>query len=480
LREISENPRTGETVPYPYWDEFLQSVQKLNEFVRLRCLRHYQASLLDETTFEIVSPFSASRIQPARSALLSARVGYLFLDSARFWLLTGPLRQGHPLASFCSELDDRIETLFPSARSQIGFIRKHLPIMREFQTPPKLRSGVELVIGHMNFAHHLWNELPALDEWLSRATDRAISETMLHPTAEPFGSLKQIFPRLELAKSLQGTGDRSPDASRLSVRPGSSQISVRVRQAVNAYCSARADQSALKPVLSRLHSNWPRVWISVRTESRTADNQLEYLVELLREIFLAYPDTVCILDGFSFPISFFEDDRMTRYRAEFSERAALTAEFISELQNCTAAVLGTRTASQLCSISGLSLAEAATVGSFCDYYVCHAGTLQHKVAWLHNISGFIHLPPMGNEPAQARWYAEQLEEGIAPDILPDRYNTATGTSPHMRAAKREARRNANYHIADVKGAVQFTMQCMKDRLGKRPPTLPAHHTDTLD
>src|SRR5579864_507696 len=157
--------------------------------------------------------------------------------------------------------------------------------------------------------------------------------------------------------------------------------------------------------------------MSVRLESRTADNQLDYLLGLFGEIFAKYPDALCVLDGFSFPIGFSRDAHMNRYRVEFSRRASLTAEFISELQNQAAAIFGARIMSQLCSISGLSLAEAVSVGSLCDYYICHAGTLQHKIAWLHNTPGFIHSPPIGDGYARPRWYADQVEGGLVPDIL---------------------------------------------------------------
>jgi hypothetical protein len=187
---------------------------------------------------------------------------------------------------------------------------------------------------------------------------------------------------------------------------------------------------------------------------------MDFLLTLLERIFDAYRSAVVVFDGFSFPIGFFQDRHMSQYHTEFAGRAAATADFITELQHRAVANLGHWVSSRLCSISGISLAEAAYVGSVCNYYVCHAGTLQHKIAWLHNIPGFIHSPPVGNPSARAKWYADQVEGGIPPDTLPQQFVVATEISPNVR----DVSRNSNYLIRDVPAAVDFIMESMRNKL----------------
>jgi hypothetical protein len=302
-----------------------------------------------------------------------------------------------------------------------------------------------------------------LDYWLNEASDETIGRLKICATAEPLGPLREIFPRLRHATFLSGVECATGHASSRSifVRVGSGIVTKSVRNAVLEFSRKCVDRLKIGDVLRTLDSGRPRVWISLRTHSRTAENQDDFLMALLRGIFGAFPEATIVFDGFSFPIGFFGDARNERYRDNLVEIAEDTERALGLLMQRASAELGPAAGARLCNIAGRSLPDAFLVGAHCDYYVCHAGTLQHKIAWLHNIPGFIHSP--SHVRNYGKWCAHQVEQGIVPDTLPPRFIGQTGV---VKGRKRDVPRNENYIIADVERSVQAVVQSMQRHLAK--------------
>ena len=145
-------------------------------------------------------------------------------------------------------------------------------------------------------------------------------------------------------------------------------------------------------------------------------------------------------------------------RSEFADRSKSVGLFIEQLREKIRGEMGEAASSKLCSVSGQSLFDAIDLGGYCDYYVCHAGTLQHKIAWIHNIPGLIHLPL--NTGSRAAWHAAQVEDGIIPDLLP--LGLSVSTAPP--ASGRDHDRNFNYRISDVKRAAEWVIYSMQSQL----------------
>ena len=59
----------------------------------------------------------------------------------------------------------------------------------------------------------------------------------------------------------------------------------------------------------------------------------------------------------------------------------------------------------------MNLSSALETISSCSYYVCHAGTQQHKIAWLFPRNGFVHGVTTDSE---AKWLAEHSECALVP------------------------------------------------------------------
>jgi hypothetical protein len=314
-----------------------------------------------------------------------------------------------------------------------------------------------LIIGHENFAHHLWNELPALDAWLARASDEAIARLQVVAIAEPLGPLHEIFPKLAAASF---TRTRTNLEIPLRVRLGSQMVTNRIRRIMLEYFGHQPVVPAVAGILQMLDSLRPRVWISVRHGARTADNQLEFLLTTVKTITDAYPRAAFVFDGFSFPIGFFDDERTHAFREVFGHRSRTAAQFIQGLKETATLELGID-ASSMFDVSGLDLTGAVTIAGHCDYYICHGGTLQHKIGWFYSKPGFIHAAPAGI--AHFLKQAQQAEGAVVPDALPADLASAT-TWPEGVQGILNIPRNSNYRILDVNRASEVILLAMRAHL----------------
>jgi len=438
-----------------------------------RVLRRYQSDLLNTGTFSVISPYSARQVA-AQSGFSflggisthSTQIAYHFFDQSDFWLLTNTLATGHQLAEVIVDRCGQRFYLTPKGREktcaigpvELGWLRQ-----RSEQARAAGIGARTLIIGHRNFAHLLWNELPALDAWMAEATDEAIAKLSVVALAEPLGPLRDIFPRLTLAKvrsPSQRLLQRESMDTGLVVRVGSVLVTSRVRKLVWDYTRTRENVGAIAEVNSALTTHWPRIWVSVRSGSRTPDNQEAFLQAVIRRIFGEYPDAAIVFDGFSYPVDFFADNRTKVLREPFVARAESTAATIQSLSRIISHELGEKAGSSLYSISGLGLPEAFSVGSKCDFYICHGGTLQHKIHWMHNKPGFVHCHHL--ERRSAQWYACQVEGGQTPDVLPERLAVPSGvpTDP----LKPPEPRHLNYIITDIEEASKCVIASMRRHL----------------
>jgi len=116
---------------------------------------------------------------------------------------------------------------------------------------------------------------------------------------------------------------------------------------------------------------------------------------------------------------------------------------------------------------GLSLADAVTTAQRADYYVSHAGTLQHKLGWMHNTPGFVHSCQGGISPGARKWYAAQLEGGVEPEVI----ESAFVEDLQADAGGSVAARNLDYRITDIPGAVAQVLHDIRLHLPPVPADL---------
>jgi hypothetical protein len=369
---------------------------------------------------------------------------------------------GHPLTEVILEQGVQRRHLFDSTRPDCSINAEQLKQLQESSArgESKLHAAATLVIGHENFAHHLWNELPGLDAWLNYASDDAITRLSVLPVAEPLGPLREIFPRLGAASFLDP--ELRNTEIPLRVRIGSQLVTARVCELITQYCRNQGISPPVKRVLDVFGQGWPRIWLSVRQRSRTADNQALFLLAVVEAVIAKFPGATFVFDGFSYPVHFFDDARTTGFRSSFLNRSKEALEFIEALFDQAGHRLGPQIQLRLCSVSGFDLIQAIQVAQYCDYYVCHAGTLQHKIGWLYRKPGFIHVAPRGREHFLRQ--ARQAENIIVPDMIPIELVMATIGPKDVRGVA-DVPRNSNYRIVDVKRAAEAVVASMNAYLG---------------
>jgi hypothetical protein len=466
-------------------EDFTRAITRVNRFLSARALRRYQRDIALGGGFALPSPFDGRAMVPVAchvanlgdAAHGNLGIAYRFDGGQPLWLLASGVSQGFPLA----------EVYLPAADQTIWSlddkpVAQHLPWRAELRrlesdgfsgSFPVPVGEPTVLVGHPNFAHHLWNELPALQACVDQAADDGLSMPRVEALYEPLVQLAGLAPAgllpVERVAAFPGvTGLRDSLVTRL----GSTQVPAALRQRVVSLLAQAAEGNGrVGADLETLADCSPVFWLSVRVDARTAANQAEFLLSLVPAIAEAYPDSGFVFDGFSYPADF--DHGIYRLgvpepgsaadggegflggamRAREREVAGAIDELIANL--------GGRCARPLVSVSGRDLAAAITLAGRADYYVCHAGTLQHKVAWLHNIPGIVHGNRSCLWPRAASWLAGQLEGGRPPALVS---RESVEDLDSIRSPNR-VERNRDYRFIDIPRTVGDILADIRKVLG---------------
>jgi len=241
----------------------------------------------------------------------------------------------------------------------------------------------------------------------------------------------------------------------LLTRIGSTVIPIAVRHRAVAALAAQSGERA-SVLLSGLQNGEPVFWLTVRPEGnlRCCVNELAFLAALSYSLMLAYPDCAILIDGFSFPTDYHCSARYDALRPAFQRRLESCAAVVGELCRLIKVHADVASLNSVHDVCGFSMADAVTTARRADYYVSDAGTLQHKLGWLHNTPGFVHSCHGGISPAARKWYAAQVEGGIEPCVIA----SAWIEDLEGQAEQAVVARNIDYRITDIPGAVAQILQ----------------------
>ena len=472
IQVCNEPPGAAETpaqvesgADFPFWPEFVSSLRANNAWSAPRRLRCYQGLILDEARLTLVSPLTGRRVCAGNSRLLgNGDIAYGFGELTGWAVIASGIKSGFPLQSLVVargaelvEIDAHAATSCTPVRSRILF---HHWADLIAPTAGAHSITAELVIGHTNFAHHLWNELPALDEWLSTRPLHSVRRLVVRALLEPLGPLQDLLTALGPATILREPANRTKQSPRLLTRIGSTCIRTRTRHHVLAFLR-QIGGDALSAVEAALEGSGPIFWLSVRpiADGRSCVNQEQFLATLIIHLRTQYPDCAMLLDGFSLQTNCLGMPVFESLLPTFNRRMIESQHIIDLVIEAAAAGLGCAAADTAISLSGLSLGEALNLAERADYYVCHAGTIQHKLGWVHNTPGFIHSCKAGISLAAQRWYADQLEDGIRPNVLDSDNVIDIDPAPGDPVATR----NVDYRIRDIGAAVAQVLACIRAR-----------------
>jgi hypothetical protein len=332
-----------------------------------------------------------------------------------------------------------------------GVERVHIKLLKSVAGgyPSESSNGLPVIlVGHRNFAHHLWNELSALERLLN--DDRLPNpRPKLIIGREPLGALDTIFPELrcwEIDRSRVDRGRAYNEPGTLFVNLGGYRISSTLRQRIVQHAEALtgAEINSLRKDI-REHCS-PVFWLSIRTSNPTFTNQREVLVAIARVVLANYPTCCVVFDGFSLPEDWENTNGEVRhfYTSSASEARLEIDGLIESIRR----VCETNSAQKLVNAGGLRVLESISLAQLADTYFCHLGTIQHKIAWTGNMPGIIH----GNRVILASkpeiWHAAAIESGIVPAAI----------NGQMVADTTPGNKSGNYQAVDCAALAEWVVE----------------------
>jgi hypothetical protein len=422
-------------------DEILDEVLRLNTFLVPGALCAFQQEILSDHTFRFAgTPATGCCLVEAVGRGAPYDIGYRFvLPDGVLWLATQHVARGSRLAigyrpetEECFPVGEQPNLVRDTALRDVAATLRTAEA-RLSEAPAATPTGACVIIGHPNFAHMVWNELPAL------VAARPGTAPQVYPMFESLGAFDRLAPELGLrpwAGPALEAGTVS--TSTMFVRPGSLLVTRAAKAAV-----LEVARQTLTPwgrgVASRIEAaTGPVIWLSVRTDVRTARNQDEFVAATIRAFHREWPDATFVLDGFSLPEDFAGNPAYKWLRAGYENRIRVNEEFMAGIDGRVPDL-----ADRIIRLNGRRLLDVVHLAGFADYYVCHVGTMHHKIGWLHEVPGFLHFRPGHAAPgAVARWHRQMAEDAVLPDAV------ASGEVDLVENAAARVERNHDYRFHD--------------------------------
>lgn len=481
MTAVLENP--GDMPRYlPHYHAMLASLTALNEWTCPRAVLRYQAAIVQQGEFQLDSPWTGNAAAASRCVIANNSpvgmgdivIAYYVPTQPALWVCSGGVKDGFPLTEVYLPVADEI--IWSSGPEQVvrnAVVREELRSLTatlEASVPEPL--PVEILLGHPNFAHGIWNELAGIERWL-QLVPGGLGHCRLSTIYQPLLPVARLF----AGQLSGGTGGDSDRAIGLGLQPGmvtrlgATRIPKSLRERLQGVLSAATAREITEPVVAAMVDCWPVVWMSVRLDSRTSENQDEFLTALVKAISRDFPRAGFLLDGFSLPADIdqpiydaparkavaalmlgLEGDTIQNMRELMETRERAVTAHVAQLTQA----LDDRPR-PVVNVSGLGMVDATYLARLAHYYVCHAGTLQHKVAWIYDIPGTVHSNTASLGPGVAQWLADQLEDGRKPSLLSQ---TLVSDRPSIRGFN-QVERNRDYRIADIDAAVREILEQLR-------------------
>lgn len=397
-------------VPAP-WQAFAQRWRSWRQgFDRSHWEHSWQGQAWRDGALRFPSPWGDQELCTQLSVRRGLAFGYVLQHhQQRALLLPGWLGGGHELEALYL-LREQVLLLLPCSLATRSWfllaLAELLPAMVSASPWPAAedpqRPRQLILEGHPNFAHQLLNVLTALQgrdpqalplQWIGQ---------------QPFGPMTALFPEAQwLAEPTEQVLGRVFELP-LSQRP--ERISNSLRERIRRCCRQQLGAQAAA-LLEQLHAGRAAgrrvLWISLKTRGARADGLPELLLAWMRELQLrGEPLPLVLLDGFSLqagdgPETPIYGTSVRELLAEERQLATRVREALAPLELWMEEAIG------------FSLAESIALGEAVDGYLCHQGTVQHKLGWLQvNVPGVVHSASWRNRGGRHPWGGQGCAEPL--------------------------------------------------------------------
>jgi hypothetical protein len=403
---------------------------ELNRFLHPRRLRQYQSAIFDRGYFVIRDPRDGQErvCDGTLFAPMKAFAWRFPAPTGDFWLISSGPDRGYEIDGVYDPVRRCLSLPSDHDSTVAIYLVRHIRAVAG--APHGKGQRARLVLGHPNFAHFLWNEVPALLELESRTASGIAGILLAHEPILPFEKLFDwaLAPLVSPITREASHGHRARFHAGALFAAGSTRINLAARERVTQRCrNAAAEVPMPEPGVVRL-------WLSLRALYRHPVNQIETFVALLRGLSRCGPRFEVLLDGYSL-----QQDIEVPGRYDIDRERGNRAEVIVMARDLVARCRGWVGGPALIDITGCGIVESIAYAATAQYYICHHGTQQHKIGWLHAVPGLIHASPSIVATQPAGWVADQCEGALLPAYLPNHF---------VSEAKTENERPGQPYFAD--------------------------------
>ncbi len=395
----------------PPWQDFARRWSEWRQrFDRSQWSRSWQGEAWREGALRFPSPWRAGELSTQLSVRQGLVFGYVIQQGQRrALLLPGWLGGGHELEAIFL-LREQVLLLLPCSLAPSRWfllaLAELLPLLVStvpWPDPLVSQRPRRLILeGHPNFAHQLLNVLTALEasgtlgmplQWLGQ---------------EPFGSIAALYPQMHWQTSSAAASPGETFELPLSQRPGAIEGGLRKR--LREFCGRQLSDGSSQ-LLSRLEA-WREaggrvLWVSLKTRGALADGLPQLVAAWMAELQQrGEPLPLLLLDGFS--IQHGDDLDTPIYGTTVAGVLAEERQQASALRQALAGL-----DLPLVEVIGLRLAESIALGAAVDGYLCHQGTVQHKLGWFQEaVPGVVHSCSGRNRGGPHPWGGQGAEEPL--------------------------------------------------------------------
>lgn len=448
----------------PYLKQLIDHLNERQLQTNEVLIRGFQADIIQSGFFTIPSPYDEAIISSGESITLPDRTTfYRFPSEPRLLLAAANLGRGYPIVGIIL-LDSR--TLIQIQERNWGVQASHVSdvckiLAQDAWAKPRAAKDCYILTGDPNFAHHAWNHLGALSELSRLRIGR--SPLPIFVTFQPLGPLVELLPELSdwPVSSISAMIPACLNApGRVIVNIGGFRVTDGTRERVLKVACAHASIET-KLALLQIKSRWPIIWVSVRTRNRTAENQRSFVTSLCKEIYTTNHNAAIIIDGHSLPV----DQENCNYEyTELNiavEKDSIEVDaIISDLRSSC----GVSEAQLLIKAVGFTILDSILLANQASFYVCHHGTVQHKIGWMTKTPGIVHTNLRALRINPGPWVAEQADCKDVPVYFSESLIGDSSTTSVNEDENDTSRLFDDYRFLDVRKSIEFCMENITGRL----------------
>ncbi len=338
------------------------SLENLNNYIGQKCLRLYQSLLVDDVDFLL--EFEGFTYKFFRVNALGDKNVLFFKNECDFFYLDSTeAGEGYKLINPPKIISD--DKYFKILNSSFKY------------------NSSCIIMGHWNFAHFIWNQLPAFN-FISSKKDKFYCHIR-----NSFGYCDQIVPtefyRIDEESSFQFKN---------TFFIGGEFLNLGTYNLISKFLNLNL--SSFNPMIDK---NYKYIYLGIRGRGyRELLHEIEFYVGLIDYLTSRVGDLFFYVDGFSF-----SSTNSNFFDARFSD----INQSINKIIDIT-------TYNNIRSINGLHLIDFWGYIRDIDFYITHEGTMHHKLGWLYKDKPGLILNGSPYQEATSLWHSLQVEGSVAP------------------------------------------------------------------